>query len=122
MIRGAASIAIRAAIKCSRPDIASPWRTLRCASLQRRGRLLVLQAQAWSTSSHSNYQEPFRKQLKEDLKTKRAEKISGLGINDQELKEAKRRRQALDWQLTVGIEVHAQLNTDRKLFSGMQLS
>ena len=55
---------------------------------------------------------PFRKQLKDDAKRQRfavdtwQEKRKG--TSDDRLKK---------WQLTVGIEVHAQLNTERKLFS-----
>ncbi|TVY43155.1 Glutamyl-tRNA(Gln) amidotransferase subunit B, mitochondrial [Lachnellula occidentalis] len=52
---------------------------------------------------------PFRKQLKDEAKRRKAE---GSG------KKAKEDNQKLeDWELTVGIEIHAQLNTARKLFS-----
>lgn len=55
---------------------------------------------------------PFRKQLKDEAKRRRAagEKTSrDIGRN---------KARSLDrWELTVGIEIHAQLNTDRKLFS-----
>jgi aspartyl-tRNA(Asn)/glutamyl-tRNA(Gln) amidotransferase subunit B len=52
---------------------------------------------------------PFRKQLKDEAKKRKAE---GTG------KKAKQDNQKLDsWELTVGIEIHAQLNTARKLFS-----
>ncbi|RDW84796.1 glutamyl-tRNA(Gln) amidotransferase subunit B [Coleophoma cylindrospora] len=52
----------------------------------------------------------FRKQLKDEAKRKKAE---GLGS-----KKAKIDNQVLEkWELTVGIEIHAQLNTPRKLFS-----
>ena len=54
---------------------------------------------------------PFRKQLKDEAKQRR---ISGEGKS--------RRSKTNDptnwnWELTVGIEIHAQLNTGRKLFS-----
>ncbi|TVY83316.1 Glutamyl-tRNA(Gln) amidotransferase subunit B [Lachnellula suecica] len=52
---------------------------------------------------------PFRKQLKDEAKQRKAEggeKISK--VDNQTLD---------DWELTVGIEIHAQLNTPRKLFS-----
>lgn len=53
---------------------------------------------------------PFRKQLKDEAKKRKAE---GTG------KSKKQNNQKLDdWELTVGIEIHAQLNTERKLFSG----
>lgn len=55
---------------------------------------------------------PFRKQLKDEAKRQRAagEKAGrDIGRNNA--------RQLDGWELTVGIEIHAQLNTDRKLFS-----
>ena len=57
---------------------------------------------------------PFRKQLKDEAKQKR---LGGDGQTE------KKRRKEKDprlerWELTVGIEIHAQLNTERKLFSG----
>lgn len=54
---------------------------------------------------------PLRKQLKDEAKTKRIagpDRASNSAIEDHKLK---------DWELTVGIEIHAQLNTARKLFS-----
>lgn len=52
---------------------------------------------------------PFRKQLKDEAKKRKAEGTS---------KKSKKDNQKLDkWELTVGIEIHAQLNTARKLFS-----
>lgn len=51
----------------------------------------------------------FRKQLKDEAKQRKAE---GSG------KKSNKDNQTLDkWELTVGIEIHAQLNTERKLFS-----
>ena len=54
---------------------------------------------------------PLRKQLKEESKRKRQIK----GLPAQEEKHA-------SWDLFVGIEVHAQLNTERKLFSHAETS
>ncbi|CAG8971051.1 hypothetical protein HYALB_00005289 [Hymenoscyphus albidus] len=52
---------------------------------------------------------PFRKQLKDDAKSRKAEGTSKIAkVNNQTLEK---------WELTVGIEIHAQLNTKRKLFS-----
>jgi aspartyl-tRNA(Asn)/glutamyl-tRNA(Gln) amidotransferase subunit B len=68
--------------------------------------------QAPDTSTDSALPEttiPFRKQLKDEAKKRKAE---GTG------KKSKQNNQKLEnWELTVGIEVHAQLNTERKLFS-----
>ncbi|KAG9235364.1 glutamyl-tRNA amidotransferas-like protein subunit B [Amylocarpus encephaloides] len=53
---------------------------------------------------------PFRKQLKDEAKRRRAEGTNKVSKQDNQKLE--------DWELTVGIEIHAQLNTTRKLFSG----
>lgn len=52
---------------------------------------------------------PFRKQLKDEAKRKKAEGTKGIRKIDPEVLK--------NWELTVGIEIHAQLNTARKLFS-----
>jgi aspartyl-tRNA(Asn)/glutamyl-tRNA(Gln) amidotransferase subunit B len=55
---------------------------------------------------------PLRKQLKDEAKQKRLEikaGVSKVSSNDDLPLE--------DWELTVGIEIHAELNTSRKLFS-----
>ena len=56
---------------------------------------------------------PLRKQLKDEAKQRKAELH----------KSAKKKKGALEnWELTVGIEIHAQLNTARKLFSAASSS
>lgn len=52
---------------------------------------------------------PFRKLLKDEAKRRRV--LSERKGNEDDAPYSDR------WELTVGIEVHAQLNTDRKLFS-----
>ena len=55
---------------------------------------------------------PFRKQQKEEAKARRATaKLGAKGHGSEDRSHADR------WELTVGLEVHAQLNTERKLFS-----
>ena len=62
-----------------------------------------------STSSSTSNSVPFRKQLKEEAALARKSATPGKSkANNQKLD---------DWELTVGIEIHAQLNTARKLFS-----
>lgn len=58
---------------------------------------------------------PFRKLLKDEAKRRRllGEKNGNGNGNENENDAPCSNR----WELTVGIEVHAQLNTDRKLFS-----
>jgi aspartyl-tRNA(Asn)/glutamyl-tRNA(Gln) amidotransferase subunit B len=56
---------------------------------------------------------PLRKHLKDELKARRV----GAGSTPRgPLSDLQLRLE--DWELTVGIEIHAQLNTSRKLFSG----
>ena len=62
---------------------------------------------------------PFRKVLKDAAKKKRAEDREGARSSKSSSKTDSR----LDkWELTVGIEIHAELNTARKLFSGAATS
>jgi hypothetical protein len=59
---------------------------------------------------------PLRKQLKDEAKAKKAASSNKAG-GKTKLEETDPRLK--DWELTVGIEIHAQLNTARKLFSCM---
>lgn len=54
---------------------------------------------------------PLRKQLKQEAKTLKAQKRQR-----KESEEASRQ----EWELTVGVEIHAQLDTEAKLFSRMR--
>ena len=54
---------------------------------------------------------PFRKQLKDEAKARKAQ---GILFHDKKVPSDV----SSEWELTVGIEIHAQLNSDRKLFSG----
>ena len=65
----------------------------------------------------------MRKQLKDEARAQRATaKGSKVSIakngGDQEEEEKKKKKKNEKWELTVGIEIHARLNTARKLFSG----
>lgn len=51
---------------------------------------------------------PFRKQLKDEARARKAASPKRPKAQNQKLD---------DWELTVGVEIHAQLNTARKLFS-----
>ncbi|PWY84530.1 glutamyl-tRNA amidotransferase subunit B [Aspergillus sclerotioniger CBS 115572] len=61
-----------------------------------------------TTATESQDRVPLRKQLKQDAKAVKARKRQ-----TRENEEASRQK----WELTVGIEIHAQLNTESKLFS-----
>lgn len=60
---------------------------------------------------------PYRKQLKDEARQRRL-----TGASSQETLRETKKEKAKDWELTVGIEIHAQLNTERKLFSSKLLS
>ncbi len=75
-----------------------------------------LRGLATSTSLHSSADGvPLRKQLKDEAKAK---KTGGAAAARKKKSQDVDPRLA-EWELTVGIEIHAQLNTARKLFSGI---
>lgn len=55
---------------------------------------------------------PLRQQLKAEAKVKQTAKLNSIPKHSSESQ-----KKLDDWELTVGIEIHAQLNTARKLFS-----
>lgn len=58
---------------------------------------------------------PFRKQVKDEFKRRKSNETAINGSNAKKLVD----ETTLDrWELTVGLEIHAQLNTKHKLFSG----
>lgn len=61
-----------------------------------------------TSSTYSQDRVPIRKQLKQDAKAVKSRKRER-----REQEEASRQK----WELTVGVEIHAQLNTETKLFS-----
>ena len=72
---------------------------------------------AVSIASPATLTEPFRKQLKDEAKARK------LDPSFKGRKKSKPGDARLDkWELTVGLEIHAELNTARKLFSGAATS
>lgn len=67
-----------------------------------------------STATHAEVT-PLRKQLKDAKRQSRSGVKGALDIHDAEQDDRLK-----DWELTVGIEIHAQLNTSSKLFSRMR--
>lgn len=79
---------------------------------------LLFHRRLLQTSTSTENIVPFRKQLKDEAKRKRLE-----GGSRPSKKGAKGRDPRLEkWELTVGIEIHAELNTARKLFSSAATS
>ncbi|KAL8822294.1 MAG: hypothetical protein Q9191_006968 [Dirinaria sp. TL-2023a] len=104
----------------------SGLRTLSTACyVKRSGWSLISKSQRWSlenrqalaTAATPGPEVPFRKQLKDEARQRRL-----TGDSTHETLRKTRKEKAKSWQLTVGIEVHAQLNTERKLFSRARTS
>ncbi|KAI4703647.1 hypothetical protein J4E89_009869 [Alternaria sp. Ai002NY15] len=103
-----------------------------CHSCLRRTRqsqlgALHLPTRHTARSLHTETQPPptqdgtaFRKQLKDAAKQQKKEKSASSGASKSSKKGKDVRLEK--WELTVGIEVHAELNTARKLFSGAATS
>ena len=90
----------------------------RCTVNWRQSNVSVFARRSLQTHSSEESRVPFGKQLKDDFKRRRIEKR--LATN-QEVSE-KRLAKLEQWDLTVGLEFHAQLNTERKLFSSSATS
>lgn len=91
---------------------AIPWSLSTHELLGPRPRLSVRHFGLVHENTFQNETVSFRKQLKDEAKQRRA---AGEKVNRDTCKN--KARELDRWELTVGIEIHAQLNTDRKLFS-----
>lgn len=95
-----------------------------CSSCLRKARQLVQrtrpsqQRHALQTATTSLPNVPFRKHLKDEAKQKRA---AGEGKSSKK-KSVHNDPRLEKWELTVGIEIHAELNTAQKLFSSAATS
>lgn len=98
-LRSSPAILCRSAIRRPRACIVAKWLTSR----------------GLTSESHSQPQSiPLRKHLKDEAKRKRAEERSSNGNGS---KKTTKDLLLEKWELTVGIEIHAELNTACKLFS-----
>lgn len=77
-----------------------------------RGRSHPSQTALYATQAAEADRTPLRKQLKDESKAKRAAGLHGISSSSTPSQEKLK-----EWEVTVGIEIHAQLNTARKLFS-----
>ena len=97
------------------------WTNSKVIFLPQPSKLPICWTSNLHTESPNGSNVPFRKQLKEDAKKKRVRERA-LGEDGQATHngrvddDPKFKR----WRLTVGLEIHAQLNTERKLFSKAQ--
>lgn len=97
--RNSLSCAVPTATRTPRACIVAKW-------LQSRGL-------STDTPPHPSPPVPLRKHLKDEAKRKKAESRAAQPTPTTHLQDARLR----DWELTVGIEIHAELNTANKLFS-----
>ena len=106
--------------KVPKPPVkaASRWQSLRVASLHSQWTLLINHARALQTDAVQPNDVPFRKQLKDEAKRKRQ---AGRNVREDHYTGRRGKEEEASrlekWKLTVGLEIHAQLNTERKLFS-----
>ncbi|KAH6522289.1 hypothetical protein HBI81_147800 [Parastagonospora nodorum] len=97
-------------------------RRARSAQLSQRPTLTKTSSRGLQTESPAALQDgtPFRKALKDAVKQQKREKRAA---SNPPASSAKGHDPRLDkWELTVGIEIHAELNTARKLFSSAATS
>ena len=118
MSKAASANGLHHILAVSRLRAATHWQSLRVSSLCQQWSLPINHARALQTDAAEVNDVPFRKQLKDHAKRKRqVERIAvkdGISSNSGQ----KEKDGRLDkWKLTVGLEIHAQLNTERKLFS-----
>jgi aspartyl-tRNA(Asn)/glutamyl-tRNA(Gln) amidotransferase subunit B len=94
-------------------------RRARNSSLTATARTARRSTQNFSTDSNPSPKDdaPFRKILKDAAKQKK-KKLDGSGSGVSKRNDARLEK----WELTVGIEIHAELNTARKLFSSAAAS
>ena len=113
----------RFAIASLRCGITQRWQTLRINSLQQQSRIPVPQARPLQTEVTQANDVPLRKQLKDEAKRKReAQRLSGIQDKTSDAGNGSHGSTSKGWKLTVGLEIHAQLNTERKLFSNARTS
>jgi len=94
------------------------WTKLSITHRRQQWQLPTLLANTLHTDSNQINDVPFRKQLKEEAKRKRiAERLVGHGASTTAVGTAAEEAKLKRWELTVGLEIHAQLNTGCKLFS-----
>ena len=99
------------------------WQVIRITSLQQQWSIPIPHARHLQTEvTHASYV-PFRKHLKDEAKRKReAQRLDSIQGNTLDTGRKSNGAKSGKWKLTVGLEVHAQLNTERKLFSNAMTS
>ena len=99
------------------------WQDLRIISLQRQWSIPIPHARSLQTEATQPSHLPFRKPLK--YEAKRYREVRRINTSQGKVNDSGRESSASNssrWKLTVGLEIHAQLNTERKLFSSAKTS
>lgn len=99
------------------------WQTLRISSLQQQWNVPNLHPRSLTTEAARDSKLPYPKSLKVEVNRKRG--IQGLHDTQGNAKDSGRQSNSSTlrkWKLTVGLEIHAQLNTEHKLFSHAKTS
>ena len=99
------------------------WQAIRITSLQQQWSIPIPHARHLQTEATPATHVPFRKQLKDEAKKRReARRLEVIQGNAVDASKKSNGSQLGKWKLTVGLEIHAQLNTERKLFSDAMTS
>ena len=109
----------RLAASSLRSGTTHQWQSLRITSLRQQWSISIPHARYSQTEAIQASHVPFRKQLKDEAKRKREVKRRDAIQENAVDAGGKSKRK---WKLTVGLEIHAQLNTERKLFSDAKTS
>lgn len=100
-----------------------PWQAIPNTSLQQQWSIPIPHSRLLQTEAPQSSYVPFRKQLKDEAKRKReAQRRDAVPWNHHDAGRKSNDSTSRKWKLTVGLEIHAQLNTERKLFSDAKTS
>ena len=122
MFAAACSTGQRRAADSLRSGTTHKWQVLRINSLQQQWSIPTKRARHLATETQTT-NVPFRKQLKDEAKRNReTQRLDALKGTTHDTSGKSNGSTSEKWKLTVGLEIHAQLNTDRKLFSDAKTS
>ena len=99
------------------------WQIIRVTPIHQQSSVPIPHARPLQTEATQASHVPFRKQLKDEAKRKRdAKRLNSLHGGTCDAGRKINVSTSGNWKLTVGLEIHAQLNTERKLFSNAKTS
>lgn len=99
------------------------WQAIRITSLQEQWSIPIPHARSLQSEATQASDVPVRKQLRDEAKRKRdAQSLNAIQGNAHAAGRKSSGSKSSKWKLTVGLEIHAQLNTERKLFSDAKAS